>query len=121
MDRSHLDRVKALLVRMVPSAPHMLREWPAPFKPEPCLTERDIQAWETANGATLPLEYQVFLLEIGNGGQTEYTYQPNFHVWPLGVRESVFRAGEFPISAQRLRDRLAEVHVKGREGCKSLF
>jgi hypothetical protein len=98
MDRSLLDRVKDTLGRMHSSDPNVAADWGVPFRPEPCLTEPDIQAWEAANGVVLPHEYRLILLEVGNGGQMAYSDYRDFEVWPLGMKRDVLKMGTFPIT-----------------------
>ncbi|MHC5613600.1 MAG: SMI1/KNR4 family protein [Nostoc sp.] len=35
---------------------------------KPCLSNKDIQVFESRHNITLPSEYRDFLLEVGNGG-----------------------------------------------------
>src|SRR5262245_58518969 len=121
MNPSLLDRVKSVLERMNRREPDAPPEWAAPFRPEPCLTETEIRAWESANDAVLPEEYRAFLLNIGNGGRIAHADSCGFEVWPLDAKRDVFRAGVFPITTKRLNERLAEVRSKGREDSPSFL
>jgi uncharacterized protein (TIGR02996 family) len=86
------------------------------YTPEPCLTKRELAAWEKATGTTLPEEYRVFLLEIGNGGTMPGSYC-DLEVWPLGTgEENPALLEPFPVTKERFRERLAHrPPLRGRE------
>src|SRR5262249_55162890 len=103
------------------SDPSKARDWGVPFRPEPCLTGPEIEAWEAANGVLLPQEYRLFLLEVGNGGRIAYSDYRDFEIWPLGAKGGGFTLGTVPITRSRLRERLAQGQVEVREGSPYLF
>jgi hypothetical protein len=114
VDRSQLDRVKNILQRMNPGDSARSQEWVVPFRPEPCLSESDVQAWEMARNAFLPAEYRTFLLEIGNGGLIADSNYADFIVWPLGKRTNAFRPGVFPVTRRELDHQMERLR-EGRE------
>src|SRR5262249_54332881 len=112
-----LARVKKLLERMRrerdPGVPEQAREWVHPYTAEPCLSERDLKAWEGRNGVVLPEEYRVFLREVGNGGRMPGPYC-DFELYPLGPgRADPALREPFPITRRRLRERWAQVQAEG--------
>jgi len=85
-----------------------VNEWPHGYTSQPCLTEQELKAWEAASNVSLPEEYRLFLLEIGNGGNMPSEYC-DFEVWPLGSAPMQATLLEpFPITKERLRQRSAE-------------
>ena len=100
--------------------PNVAGEWGAPFSAEPSLTAQEIEAWEAANGVSLPDEYRLFLLEVGNGGQLAHA-DCLFTVWPLGEKRDVLTVGTFPITERRLRERLGLLRTEGWAGCPELL
>ena len=97
-----LARVKALLERMRQA------ERPCPYTAQPCLSEPQLKLWETVNRVSLPEEYRLFLLEVGNGGNMPSDYC-DFEVWALGTGPTnPALLQPFPITKQRLQERQAQ-------------
>jgi uncharacterized protein (TIGR02996 family) len=86
------------------------------YTPRPCLTKRKLTAWEQANGTSLPEEYRIFLLEIGNGGRMPGSYC-DLEVWPLGAGpENPALLEPFPVTKERFHERRAvRPPLRGRE------
>jgi uncharacterized protein (TIGR02996 family) len=107
-----LARVKRLLARMRSHED----EWRNVYTAKRCITKRQLAAWESANGVTLPEEYRLFLLEVGDGGMMPGSYC-DFVVYSLGEVEAPVTLGEpFPISKELLRERRAQSRVKRKAG-----
>src|SRR5262245_11949759 len=84
-------------------------EGSSPYTPNPRLAERELRAWETEYGVTLPEEYRLFLREVGDGGMMPGSYC-DFIVEPLSeVRGGPSAATPFPVTADRLRRRLGQL------------
>jgi uncharacterized protein (TIGR02996 family) len=83
------------------------RIWP--FQPRRRLTEKRLLAWEKKHAVSLPEAYQMFLREIGNGGEMPGNWACNLSIYPLDeveVTETVHTP--FPLTsehARMLRDR----------------
>ncbi len=105
-----LARIKKLLEGQVHDLDGKGRNERRPsYTPQPCLTEQEITAWEAANGVSLPEEYRLFLLEIGNGGWMPGEYC-DFEVEALGTSpENPALQEPFPITKERLRERCSQL------------
>jgi hypothetical protein len=76
------------------------------FVPRPRLTEAALLAWEAEYGVSLPEEYRLFLREIGDGGMMPGSYC-DFEIQALdGVLGASTAAQPFPLTAERVRERL---------------
>jgi hypothetical protein len=108
-----LDRIRALLAE---SADREVR-----YTPHPCLPESGIAAWEAGHDLALPDEYRAFLREIGDGGFMPGSYC-DFVIHSLDeVRGGWTAATPFPISADRVRNRLRQLKAEGRPADGVLF
>ena len=122
--RMALARVKDLLAR-IDAECEAERSQPVkrllgPYTAKPCLTGTDLAAWETANGVSLPEAYQLFLLEIGNGGRMPGSYC-DFEMQHLDPRKVDARLQKpFPLSQGRFEQRMARLQTEER-GKDSLF
>jgi uncharacterized protein (TIGR02996 family) len=93
----------------------------SPYTPKPCLTERELTAWEAAYGVPLPEGYRLFLREVGDGGTMPGSYC-DFVVRPLAeVRGGPRAATPFPVTAGRLRQRFRQLKAEGRPADGVLF
>lgn len=116
---SRLDRVKAFLERMKPGSDQS-KQLQSAYTAKPRLTAHEITSWEAANSVSLPHAYQLFLLEIGNGGTMPGSYC-DFVLRPLKPESVDAKLREpFPITQDRLKQRMAQLHAEGR-GDDSLF
>jgi hypothetical protein len=102
--RSTLARVKDLLARLDSEYKSDQRQWS--YTAEPCLTESELAAWETANGVSLPEAYRLFLLEIGNGGMMPGSYC-DFEMSRLPSRVNALLQKPFPLSRERFDEVMA--------------
>jgi hypothetical protein len=91
------------------------------YTPRPCLTEQQIEAWEDLHAVTLPEQYRVFLQEVGNGGRMPGSYC-DFVIESLAkVRGGWTASAPFPVTAERLRERLRQLDADGRPADGVLF
>jgi len=110
--REALARIRALLA----AAPE-----DTAYTPRPVLTEPELLAWEAAHGLTLPDEYRLFLREIGDGGTMPGAYC-DFVLDPLAeVRGGRSAATPFPVTTDRLRERLRRLKSEGHPADGVLF
>jgi hypothetical protein len=112
--------VKRLLASMRPNG-EPAEEWAAAYTANPCLTADQLASWEAANGVQLPEAYRLFLLEVGNGGMMPGPYC-DFELLPLGAdRAGPKLRGPFPITRERLQQRMAQLRAEGRPTGSALF
>jgi uncharacterized protein (TIGR02996 family) len=118
--RLTLGRVQALLERMRGQG-EGAKEWPEVYTPGPRLTERALARWEARNGVALPVEYRLFLREVGNGGRMPGSYC-DFVLRPLGPA-SVDRTlrEAFPVPTEQVRDRVNRRRASGQPARRGLF
>jgi hypothetical protein len=80
------------------------------FVPNPRLSEGDLLAWEAQYGVSLPEEYRLFLLEIGDGGMMlgkHFGGYFDFEIYPLArVSGAPMAAQPFPLTVDRVWERL---------------
>jgi hypothetical protein len=89
-------------------------EWSGRYDAQLCLSQQELTVWETANQVLLPLEYRLFLLEIGNGGMMPGDYC-NFEVWSLGsAPPNPGLLQPFPVTTARLTERRAQYRREER-------
>jgi len=113
MSDAVLSRIRALLATP--------RGREATYTPRPCLTEQNLQAWESKHEVTLPDEYRVFLREIGNGGTMPGSYC-DFEIEPLAKVKGVSSAAtSFPVTMARFRKRFRQLKIEGRPDDGVLF
>src|SRR5262245_66574170 len=99
--------------------------WADPYTRNPCLTTRQLAAWQKTRRVQLPDEYRFFLLEIGDGGRMRCRLPgaySDFVVRSLGEFEVSQRlTAEFPVGRRRLRERMAQLKAEGWAGVEALF
>ncbi len=107
-----LARIKTRLARSAALDSSATSEAPPSFTPNPPLTQAHLAAWEAANGVLLPAAYQLFLLEIGNGGLMPSSYC-DFVIRPLDTTTSQPSLREpFPITQAHYEQRLSQLPIE---------